>query len=290
MLNFKKLSLLLTLMFFLRQPVIGKIHCTLKCGGVHIQFPFYLRNSNLNQTTDYPPGFDLLCTEKDETMLELPAVPIKLFVRNIDYEFQRIEIYEPENCLPSQLLKLGNASVSPFNFAPQPYNSPGTNVSFFRCDSMSCPILLLPSDQIVYYNEPFIYYNNIDILSCTKVKDVLFVQWKYYYYHLYGGMVLMEWSKPDCGYCEAQGQKCKWKNGTNGETECFVCPTNRTPTSTIVLIATVRCYTESLFALNMIRQDLPNSHCYASLRRSIKNLLNQDWKEMSAWLERKIGP
>ncbi|TKY56321.1 putative RING-H2 finger protein ATL21A [Spatholobus suberectus] len=234
MLNFQKLSLLLTLVFLLRKPVIGKNHCTDKCGRVHIKFPFYLRNCNLNHATDYPPGFDLLCTEKNETLLELPAVPIKLFVRNIDYNSQQIEIYDPENCLPGQLLKLGNASISPFQFPmPDPYEYflfP-TNVSFFRCDSMSCPILLG-------------FFSDSDLpklLSCTKVKEVSFVQWKYESDSLSHPqeVLLIKWSKPDCSYCETHGQKCKWKNGTtNGETECFVCPTNRIPTSTIVLIAT----------------------------------------------------
>lgn len=234
MLNFQKLSLLilLTLVF---QPVnvIGKNHyCMQKCGRVHIQFPFYLRNSKLNHTAEYPPGFDLLCTENKKTLiLELPNVPTKLAVRKIDYKSQQIQIYDPANCLPSQLLQLSSASISPFQFPSYDYAfKTRRNFSFFRCDSMSssCPILLLSSYlDVIRFPE---------ILSCTKVKDVLSANWMDQY-SLYDPTVTIEWSKPDCKHCETQNQKCKWKNSTKVETECFVCSTNTTPTSTIVLIA-----------------------------------------------------
>ncbi|RDX86717.1 Rust resistance kinase Lr10, partial [Mucuna pruriens] len=230
MLNFQKLSLLfLSLLFLLRKPVIGKNHCTpkSKCGRVHIQFPFYLRNSNFNHTTYSPPGFDLLCTEKYETVLDLPGLPIKLFVKTIDYKSRQIQIYDPANCLPIQLLKLGNASISPFQFWQPGVDYLGQNVSLFRCDSMSsCPFSLFSSNDDI---EP-------QLISCTKVKNVLSVKW-YWSYVIEDGTVLMEWSKPNCSQCEARGQKCKWQNGTNGETECSVCPTKGIPTSTIVLIA-----------------------------------------------------
>nr|KYP72153.1 RING-H2 finger protein ATL1E [Cajanus cajan] len=180
----------------------------------------------MNHTTEHPPGFELSCNEKDETMLELPSVPIKLFVRNIDYESQRIEIYEPQNCLSAQLLKLGNASISPFQFPKPYYGSDGTNVSSFNCDSMSCPILL--SESSLDSVQP-------ELVSCTKVKDVLSAKW-YNSYSYNDGSVAMEWLKPDCRYCEARGQKCKRKNGTSGETECSVCLTNTTHGLTNVLL------------------------------------------------------
>ncbi|RDX97667.1 Rust resistance kinase Lr10, partial [Mucuna pruriens] len=218
-----KFSLLFTVLFLLWKPAISKNECTDKCGRVHIQFPFYLRNSKLNHTTGYPPGFDLLCTDADETVLDLPSVPIKLFVRNIDYKSQQIQIYDPQNCLPMVLIKLGNSSISPFKFK----SFGERNVSFFRCNNlMSCPILQLGSD------EDFI---DPEIISCTKVSDVFSVLWQVE--DDLRNTVVMEWSNPDCSSCAAQGHKCKYKNGTKGETECFICPTNAIPTSTIVLIA-----------------------------------------------------
>ncbi|WVY89564.1 hypothetical protein V8G54_035078 [Vigna mungo] len=222
MLSFQKLSHLLTLLFLIWKPATGKNHCADKCGQVHIEFPFYLRNKNLNYSTDYPPEFGLLCTQQNEPILELPAVPVQLFVRKIHYKSTLIETYDPQNCLPDQLLKLGNASIFPLRF--QKYYPDKFNFSFFRCDSLPCPIFLLQSDNGV--DDP-------QLVSCTKLKDVS-TEWLYLYDE---DTLFMEWPKPDCGYCEAQGQKCKWKNGTNGATECHACRTKRIPTSTVIYIA-----------------------------------------------------
>ncbi|XP_027330547.1 rust resistance kinase Lr10-like [Abrus precatorius] len=228
MLNFQKFSLLLTVLFLLWNPVIGKNGCTDKCGGVHIQFPFYLKTTKLVRTTDYPLGFDLLCTDADETVLELPSVPIKLFVKNIDYKSQQIQIYDPQNCLPKELMKLGNSSISPFKFQSLGAGADKQNVSFFRCNSKSCPILQLGFDDD--FVDP-------EILSCTKVSDVLSVQWRVGdLMDDLSNIVVMEWSNPDCRSCAAQEHKCKYKNGTQNETECFICPTNIIPKSTIILI------------------------------------------------------
>lgn len=221
------LLLLLTVLFLLGKPVIATNRCTDECGGVQIQFPFYLKNTKLNHNTGYgfPSGFDLSCTDEDVTVLELQlrAVLLKLFVKRIDYKSQQIEIYDPKNCLSSQLLAVGNSSVSPFQF--QSYGP--RNVSFFRCTSnKACPIL--QRDSGGDFIDP-------EIVSCTKVSDVLSVGWDISD-DRGTESVIMEWSKPNCSFCEAKGQKCKWKNGTHGETECFVCPSNRLPKSTVLLI------------------------------------------------------
>ncbi|CAJ1972272.1 unnamed protein product [Sphenostylis stenocarpa] len=221
MLNFQNLSLLFTVLLLLWKPAICKNGCTEKCGRVHIQFPFYLRNSKLNHTTDYPRGFDLLCTDAHETVIELTSIPIKLFVENIDYKSQQIQLSDPQNCITRELIKLGNSSIAPFKFQ----SSTDRNVSFFRCNSKSCPILELGA-----------YADFIDpvIISCTKVSEVFSVQWLVQ--NDLKSTVVVEWTNPDCSSCEAQGSKCKYKNGTQSEIECFVCPTNGIQTSTIVLI------------------------------------------------------
>ncbi|KAG2389656.1 Rust resistance kinase [Vigna angularis] len=222
MLNFQKVSLLWTLLFLVGNPATSKNHVADKCGKVRIEFPFYLRNKNLNHTTDYPPEFGLLCTQQNEPILELPALPIQLFVTKIDYQSMLIRIYDPQNCLNDQLLKLGTTSISPFRF---PIDHAKSHVSVFQCDS-SCPIFVGESD--IVSTDP-------QLVSCTKLKDVYVEGWRWYN----GGKLAMEWSKPDCGDCEAQGQKCKWKNGTNRATECYASQTKRIPTSTVVRIAAV---------------------------------------------------
>lgn len=223
MVTFQNFSLLLTVLFLLG-PVTCKNRCTDKCGHVHIQFPFYLENSNLNHTT-YPHGFDLLCTDKHETVLNLPSVPVKFYVKHIDYQSQQIQVYDPNNCLPSQLLTLGNSSISPYHFESDFKN----NVSFFHCSSRSssCPVLQIGSDSS--FTDP-------EILSCTKVSAVSSVEWDIMYDD--PNSLILGWLRPDCRSCEAQGKKCKLKNnGTRGETECFIFKTNKIPTTTIVLIA-----------------------------------------------------
>ncbi|XP_047174100.1 rust resistance kinase Lr10-like, partial [Vigna umbellata] len=91
---------------------------------------------------------------------------------------------------------------------------------------MSCPILQLDSEKDILDPE---------IVSCTKLSDVYSVQW--YVQDYLKNTVVAEWTSPNCSSCEAQGSKCRYKNGTQSEVECFVCPTNGLPTSTIVLIA-----------------------------------------------------
>ncbi|KAL2327037.1 hypothetical protein Fmac_020464 [Flemingia macrophylla] len=228
MIIFQKITLLLLFLHVILVCISG---CMDKCGRVHIEFPFYLRNNNLSHNSSYPPGFELFCNDKKETLLQLPAVPFQLFVKRIDYKSQQIEIYDPQSCLPNVFLKLANSSVYPFQFLPYQHQQvvyKYYDVSFFLCNSMSCPICK-QSDSLLIDPE---------MISCTKLKDVWSVEW---YVDSEPGQInsIMTWSKSkhNCSQCEAQGQKCKWKNGTQGETECFSCPKNSLSTSTIIYIA-----------------------------------------------------
>nr|KYP63286.1 putative receptor-like protein kinase At5g39020 family [Cajanus cajan] len=190
-----------------------KHDCTDKCGRVRIQFPFYIRNNNLSHTVSYPPGFELFCNDKHETLLQLPAVPSKLFVKRIDYKKQQIHIYDPQNCLPNVFLKLGNSSIYPFQFPSflDQRRPDYLNVSFFVCNSMPCPIMRPSANSLI----------NPEMMSCTKLADALSVQWYYWDWEVDRINFIMKWSKSEhnCSDCEAQGQKCKWKNGTKAETE-----------------------------------------------------------------------
>ncbi|KAK7246072.1 hypothetical protein RIF29_40930 [Crotalaria pallida] len=230
-----KLSILplLTLLFLLNPVTANK--CTHKCGNVQIQFPFYLKTTNTNSnTTNYPRGFDLSCTDKHETTLYLPSIPTKLFIKHIDYTSQQLQIYDPNSCLPSLLSTLSNSSISPYKFNSPYYDSDVVkhDVSFFSCSSTttstssSCSLLQLDSAE-----------NFVDprIVSCTKERDVASVGW--YVSNDDPDTLLLGWSKPDCRLCAAQGMKCRFRsNGTRGETECFACKTSKLAKSTIGLI------------------------------------------------------
>ncbi|CAJ2674611.1 unnamed protein product [Trifolium pratense] len=181
----------------------------------------------MNQTN--PKGFELSCTDKDETVLEFPKLSLKLFIKQIDYKSQKFQIYDPKNCLASQLLKLGNSPVSPFLLHFHEFNIQ-RNVSFFRCNSNNgCSILQHDSDGD--FIDP-------ELVSCRKVSDVLNVGWMVEEWENdVTESLIMEWSKPNCSFCAVQGQKCKWKNGgRNGEVECFVCKSDGIAKSTVLLI------------------------------------------------------
>jgi hypothetical protein len=77
-----------------------------------------------------------------------------------------------------------------------------------------------------------------ELVSCRKVSDVLNVGWMVEEWEDdVTESLIMEWSKPNCSFCENQGQKCKWKNGgRNGEVECFVCKSDGIARSTVLLI------------------------------------------------------
>jgi len=231
MANFHKFPFLVTLLFLLLgKPVTSKNQCTEKCGNLQIQFPFHLKNSNNNNFNHTNPQvFELSCTNKDETMLEFPTIPLQLFIKRIDYKTQMFQIYDPKNCLARQLLKLGNLSVSPFQFHFHLFNIQ-RNVSFFRCDSNK--------DCSVQQRESSSDFIDPELVSCRKVSEVLNVGWMIEEWEDdVTESLIMEWSKPNCSLCEIQGKKCKWKNGgKNSEIECFVCKSDGIAKSTVLLI------------------------------------------------------
>ena len=81
------------------------------CGqeGVVIQFPFRLKHQPYH--CGYP-GFELSCSENNQTMLELPD-SVKFLVKNVFYKSQEIIVQDPDDCLARQLPNLSLAA-SPF--------------------------------------------------------------------------------------------------------------------------------------------------------------------------------
>ncbi|KAJ6373628.1 hypothetical protein OIU78_029330 [Salix suchowensis] len=67
--------------------------------GPAIRFPFRLKGKQPDHCSY--PGFDLSCTERKETLLELPT-SAKLYVYEIDYASQLIIAGDPDECLPKQ--------------------------------------------------------------------------------------------------------------------------------------------------------------------------------------------
>ncbi|MBA0857780.1 hypothetical protein Goshw_017103 [Gossypium schwendimanii] len=188
--------------------------------GPPVRFPFWLKD----QRCGYPdPGFQLSCSQNKQTMLHLPR-SVKMAVQYIDYEKQTIDVSGPdgETCLYQQLPSL-NLSASPFKFFGQLQN-----ITLFNCSEKSgkdsygvgaCPIIALPPDT----------RNNFNLVNCTKFVDISAVP-RYFRFR-----IRLQWSKPLCIECEAQGRSCRLKNvSTPPQTECYDTPKPSTQTGAIL--------------------------------------------------------
>jgi hypothetical protein len=219
-------SLLLLTVLFIVVLGEGQNGCAdiLKCGedGPAIRFPFRLIDGHPSHC-GYP-GFDLSCNEKNDTVLQL-TTSVKVFVKDIDYKSQLINVSDPNHCFGQIILGLNLAS-SPFQFAD--YSSP--DYAFFNCPQEIYCIHFNPEHPIRCLSNPgyWVYaaYAHLDIddlpvLSCTKMYSVSSVPssvWDSTFLELI-------WSRPMCGQCEMKGKKCRLKNNsTEFETECFHLP------------------------------------------------------------------
>ncbi|PPR98310.1 hypothetical protein GOBAR_AA22361 [Gossypium barbadense] len=193
--------------------------------GPPVRFPFWLKD----QRCGYPdPGFQLSCSQNKQTMLHLPR-SVKMTVQYIDYEKQTIDVSGPdgETCLYQQLPSL-NLSASPFKFFGQLQN-----ITLYNCSEKSdkdsyvvgaCPIIALPPDT----------RNNFNLVNCTKFVDISAIPRDFEF------GITLQWSKPMCIECEAQGRSCRLKNvSTPPQTECYDTPKPSNQTVTCPSASTV---------------------------------------------------
>ena len=235
----------LCLLFFLivNVSVQGASHETIDCieplgcgnDGITIKFPFRLRDRKTSTNCGYP-GFDLSCTDKNRIVLELPLIPIKLYVADIDYYSQTIYVYNPDfydgfQKKPSYSLESFNLSTSPFQFAYDfsrftLLNCSGHPSGIYRRHRISCynpggSIYEDGGDKIctVYSNNQIEDYD--ELVNCTKIYDfnAPLDPDEMYNPPL---MISLKWSTPSCMRCEEIYKGCRLKNkGTQNETECF---------------------------------------------------------------------
>ncbi|KAG6745605.1 hypothetical protein POTOM_050103 [Populus tomentosa] len=192
-----------------------------KKDGPAIRFPFMLKEKQ-SDNCGYP-GFELSCDGK-ETSLQLPN-SVKLYVNKIDYASQLLIASDPDNCLPSQLRNF-NLSTSPFKFEDMQQD----DYAFFNCTSwkastyhkLAC--LGGPGyDIFAYYSSYSIGYS--DLTSCTKMYNLSSIPWEIFRQN---NILHLNWSRPECGFCEAHGKFCRRKNNSAGlETECYDRPKSK---------------------------------------------------------------
>ncbi|GMY20523.1 putative ring-h2 finger protein atl21a [Fagus crenata] len=157
--------------------------------GPTIRFPFWLKDHQPEHCRY--PGFELSCTEEKDTMLELPRA-LKLFVKHINYTAQQIDVYDPVGCLARQIGIL-NLTASPFHI--------------YCLSNHGYQIVALYEDDPAY-SAP---------LSCPKMYDSISAPPSLIYG--YANDFQLNWFKPICGNCEAEGKKCGMKGNTS-ETQC----------------------------------------------------------------------
>ncbi|GMY07461.1 putative ring-h2 finger protein atl21a [Fagus crenata] len=183
--------------------------------GPTIRFPFWLKDHHPEHC--HYPGFELSCTEDKDTMLELPRA-VKLFVKHINYTAQQIDVYDPFGCLARQIENL-TLPASPFQFADL-YGL--YNYTFFNCssDKNFNVVNVIPCLSSHGYN---IIAGDSDAeayfapLSCPKMYDIISVP--DFLISYYKNDFQLNWFKPMCGSCEAEGKKCGMKGNTS-ETQC----------------------------------------------------------------------
>ncbi|KAI3886798.1 hypothetical protein MKW98_017150 [Papaver atlanticum] len=92
-----------------------------------VRFPFTLKGRGSEVCGS--PGYELACDETNKTVLVLPFSG-KFFVRNVYSFLQKIEIYDPDNCLPERIRKL--------NLSGTPYQLGEVGVSYQTYSLLNC--------------------------------------------------------------------------------------------------------------------------------------------------------
>ncbi|KAL6320813.1 hypothetical protein AAG906_008813 [Vitis piasezkii] len=183
------------------------------CGdqGPLIQFPFRLKDQPRH--CGYP-GFELSCTENNQTMLELP-VSVKLLVKNITYKSREIFVQDPYNCLAGQL---GNLNLAAFPF---PFKFEKGFVTFFNCSSdktnqssyfQSIPCLSIPGNP-VYAVDSSELVRYLDLSSCRRLYNASVPgNQDYGDYRFDGSAFSIKWSN---------SKICRLKKSNSRETACI---------------------------------------------------------------------
>lgn len=216
---------------------------SLSCGnssnGFQIRFPFRLKDKQ-PIPCGYS-GFELTCTDNNETEIDLPFSG-KFLVKDINYRSQIIEIYDQNDCIPGRLLNFNISNSSPFKPELDRY------VSYFNCSMDLADVQEFSYGAVSCLSSPSLAYKvfGLDsqvsfayflpdncVLSSASIKWPSTMYPSEYYKLLNGwypgdgnlGSLFMKWDEPSCGSCEIFGGKCRYKNHNSSlSVECFEIP------------------------------------------------------------------
>lgn len=193
---------------------------TSTCGiqGPPVRFPFRIKGRQPPHCSYPEVGFDLWCSEKNHTVMELPN-SWKLLVQTIDYKSQVIYASDFDGvCLPKRLLLSSNLSdIYPFRLMDYIFSFTLFNCSSKKGHSLQ-PITCLSS--LHHYVYAITSQSSIQdlvlLLSCSKLQNISVGS----EYSLYSqeNVLQFSWYYPECSYCEEKGKYCRLKRS---ETECY---------------------------------------------------------------------
>ncbi|KAJ9178395.1 hypothetical protein P3X46_010282 [Hevea brasiliensis] len=196
-----------------------------KCGshGPAVRFPFRIKGRQPDHCGYPEDGFHLSCSERKETVLELPN-SVKLSINKIDYFSQVISASDPQGCFPKQLPKI-NLSVSSFRFHYQ-FDYWENNCTIFHClqrtQWSSATLISCQSSPNSYvYSNPSNSGGDVNkIYNCTKMYEI--INFPFLLCDLDIRVVRLSWSFPRCNSCEAHYKYCRLKpNSTQPAIECY---------------------------------------------------------------------
>ncbi|XP_057969180.1 putative RING-H2 finger protein ATL21B [Malania oleifera] len=198
--------------------------------GPPVRFPFQIRG--LYRDRCGYPGFDLFCDSLNRTILKLGSSGA-FAVSSIDYVAQNIWINDPDDCLPSRLLRFSliGTRFEPVN--PMYFN-------FLNCSANASipPRQIVPvpcvgdGDGFTVVATPFQFVADILVADalCGKVAQVLLPGRLPFYEYAVGDLpglgddLLLTWDNPNCGICEEQGGICGFQDGEGFRIECSNVP------------------------------------------------------------------
>ncbi|KAI3975616.1 hypothetical protein MKX01_017529 [Papaver californicum] len=192
---------------------------SLTCGSqnyIQIRFPFRLKDQQANHC-GYP-GFELSCTNNNETVIELPLSG-KFLVKSIDYRSQSLEIYDQNGCISRRLIGF-NISDTPFR--RQEYG----NYTFLNCSREVANQGRYDYKTISCLSSPSLTYRILCLDSGDSLVGISLagnckllassIAWPNDHPYSGGKITLnslnMSWDEPNCGSCEFAGGKCGYKN------------------------------------------------------------------------------
>lgn len=195
------------------------------CGNnsVLIRFPFQL-DGDRNPYCGYP-GFNLTCTNSSKTVLKFPYSRGAFYVRSINYLTQKIQVYDPDDCLPKRLLSL-NISGSPFiptftrdyTFLSCPFQNAGSQ--FIPIDCLSNSTNFVSAVPTLNLTNPLPESCNVITRVSVPVSGPE-QQYEENHRDELSEDLRLTWDRPDCRYCESGQQLCGFDPDNNGQLFCF---------------------------------------------------------------------